>query len=222
MTNILNNKDKDDGELEDLESKPFAYYKQTITRHIHHYYMSQLVEEQDKYTELLFRLQTATPDEIVHIHLNTPGGNLETGIQLINSMQISMAHVICSIEGYVASLGPMIFLAADEFVVHDNCLVMIHNYTGGVFGKGHEQIAALEAVTKWTEGISKRLFVPFISEEEYERVKNGEDLYFQSDEIRRRITKMVKTLEKQRKEEAEALEKKKTRRTKKVEATDNS
>jgi len=162
---------------------------------------------------MIHQIQTSGNDSMIWIHLNTPGGILETGIQIINSMQVSDAHVIASLEGEVASLGTMIFLAADEFIVHDNCLMMFHNYSGWVGGKGHEQVAALEAMTKWTEEIMKRLYIPFMSEEEFERIKRGEDLYFHSDEIRKRLTRMVKVMEKNKKEaEAEAAKPKRTRK----------
>ncbi len=194
------------------QDKPFQYFEQPVTRRIHHFYLNQAVEEAAKYTEMIFRIQTAGPEDVVYIHLNTPGGYLDTGIQLVNSMQSSQAHVICSLEGEVASLGTMIFLAADEFVVHDNCMMMFHNYSGGVFGKGHEQIAALEATTKWTDEVMQRLYVPFMSQEEWERIKKGEDLYFRADEIRKRLAKMVKILEKEKREREEAAAKPKTRR----------
>lgn len=183
------------------EIEPYHYFEQQIVKTIHHYFLSQVIEEPHRYTEMIYRIQIAGPDSIIYIHLNTPGGDLTTGVQLVNAMNSSQAHIVCSLEGEVASLGTMIFLAADEFIVHDNCLMMFHNYSGGIGGKGHEQIAALEATTKWTEGIMKQLYIPFMSTDEFERIRRGEDLYFQSDEIRKRLSKMVKTLEKERKEQ---------------------
>lgn len=183
------------------ETPPYQYFEQQVVKTVHHYYISQIIEEPNKYIDMIHRVQTAGSDQVIYIHLNTSGGDLNTGIQLINAMNVSQAHVVCSLEGEVASLGTMIFLAADEFVVHDNCLMMFHNYSGGVVGKGHEQIAALEAATKWTEGVMKRLYVPFMSEEEFDRIRKGEDLYFHSDEIRKRLAKMVKAIEREAKEQ---------------------
>jgi len=88
-------------------------------------------------------------------------------------------------------------LAGDEFIVHDNCLMMFHNYTGGVFGKGHEQIAALDATTRWVHEVMKNVYVPFMTEVELDRLTKGEDLYFRADEVRKRLVNMVKTIEKE-------------------------
>lgn len=215
MTTHPSRAETDDDEQQE-RTKPFYYIEQQIVRRVHHYYLSQIVEDASKYVEMIHQIQTAGEENIVWIHLNTPGGILDTGIQLINAMQASDAHIIASIEGEVASLGTMIFLAADEFVVHDNCLMMFHNYSGGVGGKGHEQIAALEAITKWTEDIMKRLYIPFMSESEFERIKKGEDLYFHSEEIRKRLKKMVKILEKEQKAKAALKTPAKARRVKKT------
>ena len=161
---------------------------------------------------------TGAPSEIIHIHLNTPGGNLSTGVQLVNAMKTSEAHIVCSLESEAHSLGTLIFLAADEFLVHDNCVMMFHNYSGGTWGKGNEQIAALDGTTKWFNGLVRKIYIPFLSEEELERILRGEDLWLQTEEIRERFVDMVKILEKKAEDEAkaEAAPKKKATRKKKT------
>lgn len=194
MTNEYNN-NRELPLLPPQEPKPWHYFEQTVQRRIQHYYLSESVKEPSQYIEMIHNIQTATADNIVWIHLNTPGGVLDTGIQLVNAMKASEAHIIASLEGTVASLGTLIFLAADEFIVHDNSLMMFHNYSGGVFGKGHEQIAALEATTKLVESVMKNLYVPFMSEEEFDTIANGADLYFHAEEVRSRLENMVDILE---------------------------
>jgi ATP-dependent Clp protease, protease subunit len=195
---------KENDDVRNSETRPYWFFEQNLTRRILHFYFSEVVEEPNLYVEMIHHIRTAGPDCTIYIHLNTPGGRIDTGVQLINAMQTSEAHIICSLEGRVASLGTMIFLAADEFIVHDNCIMMFHNYSGGVFGKGHEQIAALEATNIWIENIMRNLYIPFMSDEEFNRIVKGEDLYFQAEEIRKRLHKMVKTMEKQIKEEQKA------------------
>lgn len=181
----------DKKELEEL-ARPYQHYEQLVARRIQHYYLSEPIEEPNEYVDMIYRIQTASPDDIVFIHLNTPGGHLDTGVQIINAMQSSQAHVTVSIEANCHSLGTLIFLAADEFIVHDNCLMMIHNFSGGVFGKGNEQQSQLEAQIKWFNTLARKLYIPFLTAEEFDRIARGEDIWLQSDEIRRRLEKMVK------------------------------
>lgn len=184
---------------DDEDSKPYHHYEQVVSRRIQHYYLSSAIESPELYIDMVHRIQTAGSDEIIFIHLNTPGGHLDTGVQIINAMQSSAAHVTVSIEANCHSLGTLIFLAADEFIVHDNCLMMIHNFSGGVFGKGNEQQSQLEAQIKWFNTLARKLYIPFLTPDEFDRVVRGEDLWLQSDDIRKRLEKMVKTIKKEEK-----------------------
>ncbi len=189
-------KKDDDLDLDDLDDdKPYHHFDQTVSRRIQHYYLSGPIEEPHRYVDMVQKIQCASAEEIIYIHLNTPGGQLDTGVQIINAMQSSQAHIIVSIEANCHSLGTLIFLAADEFIVHDNCLMMIHNFSGGTFGKGNEQQSQLEAQIKWFNSLARKLYVPFLSDDEFGKIVKGEDLWLQSDEIRKRLEKMVKELD---------------------------
>jgi len=172
--------------------KPYSFFDQKIEQRVLHFYINQEIEEPEKYTEMVHRIQFASPMDIVYIHLNTIGGDLSTGMQIINAMKASHAHVVTAIEGEVASMGTFIFLCGDEFVVHDYSIMMIHNYTGGVFGKGHEQIAALTATTKFVKSFMTQVYTPFLSEEEIKQILDGADLYLQAPDIRKRLVKMTR------------------------------
>ena len=182
-------------EIEEEEIKPYHHYDQMISRRVQHYFLSGPIEEPRSYVDMIQKIQTAGPDEMIYIHLNTPGGQLDTGVQIINAMQSSHAHIIVSIEANCHSLGTLIFLAADEFIVHDNCLMMIHNFSGGTFGKGNEQQSQLEAQIKWFNTLANKLYVPFLTQAEFDRVVKGEDLWLQSADVRSRLEKMVKQME---------------------------
>lgn len=189
-------RNKDDNLLEEIEPAKYKHYEQTVLHKLHHFYLSSPVEEPVYYVDMIHRIHTASADDVIHIHLNTPGGHLDTGMQLVNAMRSTPAHVICSIESEAHSLGTLIFLAADEFVVHDNVMMMFHNYSGGVFGKGHEQSAQLEGTKKWFSDAVRKLYIPFLSEDELERLERGEDLYLHSDDIRKRLERVVAAAQK--------------------------
>ncbi len=46
------------------------------------------------------------------------------------------------------------------------------------------------AVGKWFEKVMARICIPFLSEAEIGRILTGSDLWMDSDEIRRRLTRM--------------------------------
>jgi len=177
------------------------HYEQPLvqTQIINHFYLSGEIIEANAYVDMIYKIQTASQDDVVHIHINSPGGDLISGIQIINSMNISEAHIICSLEGEACSMGALIFLAADEFITHDDTILMLHNYSGETYGKGNEQVLALTSTNKWYESIARKYCVPFLTEDELTRMLRGEDFWFQTNEIMRRLIKMIKIKEKQAK-----------------------
>jgi len=184
--------------------KPYQHFEQVITKRVHHFYISKGIEEPEHYVEMIHQIRMAGPDDVVFIHLNTPGGDLTTGVQIINAMAASAAHIVCSVEAESYSLGTMIFLSADEFIVQDNCMMMFHQYIGGVYGKGHEQKAQLLATEEWFEVLAREIYVPFLSEAEFNSIIKGGDLWIHTEDIKERLNVMVAAME----EEIEVEQKK--------------
>lgn len=205
-----NDDDEDDLRIPLLggKPKPYQHYEQTYSAAHVHFYLSKEIGEPEGYTDMIHRINSAGAADVIFIHLNTPGGQLDTGVQLINAMQNSQAKIVTVLESMAYSLGTLIFLAGDEMVVNDHCLIMFHNFKGGVVGKGNELTSQLEATVKWFSALAKKIYIPFMSEEEFARITRGEDLWMQSPEIRKRLDKMMKTLNE------EAAAPKKTRKAK--------
>lgn len=102
-------------------------------------------------------------------------------------MLASSAHVVTILEARAFSMAALIFLSGDELIVHDNCQLMFHTYSGIFSGKGNEQQAEVAAVGNWFEKIMTRLCTPFLSDTEVSRILKGADLWMDSDQIRRRL-----------------------------------
>lgn len=187
------------------KKKPYQQYDHTYTAQHVHFYLSEDVGAPEDYTDMIHRIATAGENDTVFIHLNTPGGRLDTGVQIINAMQTTQAKVVTILEAEAFSLGTLIFLAGDELVVNDHCMIMFHNFKGGVVGKGHEQLAQLEATVKWFTELAREIYIPFLNEDEFNRIIKGEDLWMHSAEIRDRIENMIKIYEKEIEEAEKAL-----------------
>lgn len=172
--------------------KTVTQFEIKYTTKVQHFYLSSTIEDPIKYVGMIHKLHVAEPSEIIIIHLNTPGGNLDSGVQICNAIKASAAHVICSLEGCAYSLGSLIFLAADECQVHDNAIMMIHNYSGGVGGKGNEQAQQLKAELKWFKKLAEDYYLPFVTEKELTDILRGSDLWLQADQIRKRLKRMKK------------------------------
>jgi ATP-dependent Clp protease protease subunit len=160
------------------------------------YYLSGSILQSSYYNELFYTLRTATETDLIYLHLNTCGGDFDTGLQIINNMMASNAHVIAVLEARAYSMGAFIFLAADEMVVHDNCQLLFHSYSGVFSGKGNEQQAQGLALANWFEKFMERICQPFLSTNEIKGILKGADMWMDSDEIRHRMARMQRAQEK--------------------------
>ena len=186
--------EEDDLRKKDPKKKAFEVYETTFTAQQVHFYLSDEIVEPREYTDMIHRILVASPNDILFIHLNTLGGRLDTGVQIVNAMQNSQAKIITVLESMAFSLGTLIFLAGDEMIVNDHCMLMFHNFKGGILGKGQELAAQLEATMKWFSTLAKKIYIPFLTEEEFNRILRGEDIYMHSPEIRKRLDAMIKQL----------------------------
>lgn len=182
-------------EQEQIDSgvEPFQglmrYERRSEVRQIS-YYISGSIQQSHYYTDLFYTLRTATEHDLVYLHLNTSGGDFDTGLQIINNMLASEAHVVTVLEARAYSMGAFIFLAGDELVVHDNCQLLFHMYSGSFAGKGNEQQAEVVALTNWFEKFMSRICQPFLTAGEIKTILKGGDLWMDSDEIRHRMARI--------------------------------
>ena len=203
MTDLFN---KEELPLLFPEPKPYGAYEEIIQVRQLHFYISQAIEEPEKYHEMIHAIRAASPHDVVHIHLNTPGGHLDTGIQIINAMRQSEGLVVTHLEGEVCSMGALIFLAGNEMVPYEYCMLMFHNYSGGVFFKGHEQEAALVANQALYGQLIDDICHPFLTKGEIKKIKDGQDIWLQRDGIIKRLEKVQKAAEKEMAEMEAAME----------------
>ena len=187
-------REREEEEEVEKEEKPYSFYQQKMVSRQLHYYISGSIEEPARYTEMIHQIRTSGANDVVHLHLNTPGGRLDTGVQLISAIRASQGHVVTHLEGEACSMGALIFLTADEMVVYDDSLLMFHNYSGGAHGKGHEMAASIDATTKWYSKLAKTICTPFLTEAELTKIFDGADIWMLSDEVEDRLKKMAKVL----------------------------
>ena len=171
------------------------YEQQTPVRQVSYYLCGEILEPQ-YYTELFYTLRTARDSDLIYLHLNSSGGDFNTGLQIINNIAASSARVITILEARAYSMAALIFLAGDQLIVHDNCQLMFHIYSGYFAGKGNEQQAEVIAVGNWFAKVMTRICQPFLSPAEIERILAGSDVWMDSDEITRRLARMQRAQEK--------------------------
>jgi ATP-dependent protease ClpP protease subunit len=159
-----------------------------------HVYLTEAVEVPSTYNELCFTLDNAEAGDTIHIHINNPGGYISSANMLYYSIVHSKARIIGHLSGDVASAATVLTMACDDIVVNPFTQFMIHNYSGGVAGKGKEAKDQMDFVNNEINESFREYYRDFLTEEEISDVIDDHDIWLNSREVEERWKKKLTTV----------------------------
>jgi ATP-dependent Clp protease protease subunit len=121
--------------------------------------------------------------KVLNIRINSPGGDVFIGMTIFELLKKHKAKKVAYIDGMSASIASVIMLAADEIVMGEGAMVMIHKPMAGVFGNDEElekMSAILQKIESQMIGIYSRK--TGLSEPELRKYLNNGDTWFTSQE----------------------------------------
>lgn len=151
------------------------------------YYLVGNITGAENYTDLCHTLRKAEPQDKFIIRINSGGGQVYSGNQIINAIQECEATVVGYIEGICGSMTTFIFLACDDWVVSDLGEFFAHTSSSGAWGKEHETYEASQFFRKQTYKTIRDGYQVFFSEEEIDKILAGSDIYLDAGEVRERL-----------------------------------
>lgn len=146
-------------------------------------YLTNSIDAPHEYNEMCHILNRAYKGDTVTLHVNNGGGYVDSGFMMIDSIKNSKARVKARISGTVASVATIISLSCDEIDVVPYVQFMIHNYSGGAQGKGHEMKAQMDFTDSQLNLAFGEIYKGFLTENEMELVIAGKDLWMGKDEV---------------------------------------
>lgn len=156
-------------------------------------YITDGIQEPAIYNELVHVLRTAEEGSRVELVINNGGGDVEAAIMIVDAMKRSPATVKAFVTGFAASAATIISLAADELEIVPHTPFMIHNYSAGMGGKGHELKARQEFMDKALNDAFCDFYDGFLTSEEMQEVIDGKDMWMGPTEVMERWEKRVAT-----------------------------
>ena len=89
--------------------------------------------------QLLF-LESENPDKDVHLYINSPGGNVTSGLAVYDTMQFIKPDVSTMVVGQAASMGALILAGGAKEKRHalPHSRIMIHQPWGGFQGQASD------------------------------------------------------------------------------------
>ena len=92
-------------------------------------------------------VKTITSSDVL-LRINSPGGSVIDGLAIHDAIKRMPQKVTARIEGLAASIASVIALGADEVLMSENSLFMIHNVWGGETGGAKEMRKAADLMDK--------------------------------------------------------------------------
>lgn len=157
------------------------------------------IGEPELYEDLFAILDACGEDDVVKLIINSPGGRLDTSIQLYNAIKASNATVAADVEGLACSGGSILMLACSEWKIANNARIMVHAASSGIYGKAHEIQASVEFDKKWDSIVFPDIYRGFLTDKEIGEVLAGRDIWLTGDETFIRLQKFVEYKEKEQK-----------------------
>jgi len=150
-------------------------------------YLTDQIESPSEYNQVCHLLRTAYKEDTFTLHLNNGGGYVDSGFMLIDAIKASKGKVTAKLSGTVASVSTIIALRCAKIEMADYLQFMIHNYSGGASGKGHEMRAQLEFTNSQLNFAFKDVYNGFLTDHEMELVIAGKDIWLSKDEVQQRL-----------------------------------
>ena len=165
-----------------LISTSYAYHRAFIAGEI---------GEPKQYVELIHLLRSARPEAEIEVYVNSHGGQMDSALQIINAIRTCKAPVTTVLDGMAYSAGGLIFLSAGRHRVEPFASLMCHLAFNLIGGKTTEVKACADFREANFRRIASDLYSGFLTAKEMKLLLHGEDLWFDRDEIVRRLGKKV-------------------------------
>ena len=157
------------------------------TSSVYDIYIDGEIDEPSSYREVYHALTNAGPQDLVLLHINSNGGRLDAGTQIINHINNCKAKVVGMMHMEAASMASAIMLACDDWELNTFSTCMIHSCSYGAIGKQSDIRTRVDFTTKFNERYIRENYTGFLTEEEIDRVLKGDDLYLDSEVLDKKL-----------------------------------
>jgi ATP-dependent protease ClpP protease subunit len=203
---VARNDDEDEeGEVNiRTNSQYLPYFESTRTDRCIKIFLDENIREAKYYRTVLQGIESLSEGDVVLMKINSYGGQLDGAIAIINAIENTQADVHAEIDGVAASAASLIALASPSISVSPYATMMVHSATFGAFGKQSDVISHASFVDKQVRTLMGSVYKDFLSDKELEEVIMGKELWFDSEEIVRRLELRAELQEKRAKAEAKS------------------
>lgn len=141
------------------------------------------------YVDFVHALRYAPEGQDITIHINSPGGNLNSCLSIVNAMDASAANITTVVDGEAASAAAMIWLAGHQkMIASRHTVVMLHGASVGYMPSKTSDIDnSNRATNRIVEALLDDLSEGILTEEERIDIRKGVDIHLTGTDIVERL-----------------------------------
>lgn len=184
MVDMSFNTSFDEAQLHHVQ---YFHYEGKQKEHIHLFYIINEIFNVEFYIFMINTLRMMDPDDKAFMYFNSSGGDVDIGMQIINAMNESAGEITTVLDSKAHSIAAVMFLSGHTRIVQPNSVMMLHNYSATLRGKGHELV---QSINGFNASITQLMFDAignFLTSEEREKLIDGKDFWFTSKEVSERL-----------------------------------
>lgn len=171
--------------------------KETILR-TYDVYLDDVIEDPYNYRELISLLMNASETDQINLFINSPGGNLDSATSIITGIQCCQGEVTAYLMGACHSAASIITMYCTQVHVFDPAYMMAHTASFGSVGNTSTIKAHTDFTVSQVEKLLDDAYEGFLTKDELAKVKNGVEVWFDSEQIVTRMKHRLKILAKRR------------------------
>jgi len=158
----------------------------------HQVFFDEDIGSPAKYRDLINLLYTCTDDHEFNFFMNTSGGAMSSAIAIIEAIKATDGKVRAIIVGECHSAGSIIALNCHEIVVSDSAMMLCHTASYGTGGNTHNVKIHSDFSSKYVNKLLDDTYTGFVSSSEMIDLKKGIEVWFDSEEIGKRLESRLK------------------------------
>jgi ATP-dependent protease ClpP protease subunit len=130
------------------------------------------IDDSEDYQELMSIIRQASPHDIVEVYLETEGGLLDVGLQLIDELNRCPAQKYCYVSSGVASMGTMIVLGVewDMMDISPLSTFHFHSVSYGSVGKHQDLVEKVAHTANLTGKLYERFYKGILDDDQLKNI----------------------------------------------------
>lgn len=181
----------EEGMMLKMPSEKRMSTRQSAVAMTHRLHLKGPVTDPEEYVDWVETIRDAGEHDTIEFHINSPGGNVYTAIELLHAFADCQAHIHVVLTGIVASAGTILMTVGDSFEISPYTTFMFHNYSGGTIGKGNEMAIKMDYEREWSKMFMHDIYAGLLSEEEIDQLLDGRDFWLSAENVGDRLEKMI-------------------------------